>query len=505
MVKDNKTIAKNSLFLYLRTFIITIVSLYTSRVFLKALGIEDYGIYVLVAGIISFFTITQGLLAQATQRFLNIEIGKNDTKQENKIFDISLIISLGLLLTVLLLGETVGLWYVQTKLNIPEGKETITLWTYQLSLLTAALSLIKIPYHAYIIAHERMSFYAYMAIIEAVAKLVITSSLFLFDSRLVVYSLLYFIVNSIYLLVYRLYCKKVIHMMRFSFYSYKNNPEYKELLSFSGFSMLGYGAGAVRDQGLGLIFNFFKGVTLNAACGLADQINLVYTSLFQNLQVAFMPQIVQNSTYNLNRFEMLVKYCSLASLVLMGLICIPMIASAKFILFLWLGSEIPEYTDVIVQVYMIKILIVAFSQAVYSPLVAVKKIKDAQIWYSVLCVVTTIMIWFSMKMNAHPIFAISLIVFMDFVVLLIRLYYVSIYTSLCISDLFAFVRKPLINTFVFFIPLAFYISSLGDGVFYSISIIVFLISLYIVSTFFCLNKQLRVTLRQKLLARIKRL
>ena len=498
MVNENRTIAKNTLFLYLRTFLITVVSLYTSRVFLKALGIEDYGIYVLVAGIISFFSISQGLMAQATQRFLNIEIGRNDKVQENKIFDISLVISFCLLFVVIVLGETVGLWFLLTKLNIPEGKENITFWAYQFSLLTAAVSLLKVPYNAYIIAHEKMSFYAYMAIFEVAVKLLITLCLFLFEYRLVIYSILLLFVNVISLSLYRFYCKYKIHMLQFSFYNYKENNEYKDLLSFSGFSMLGYGAGAIRDQGLGIIFNIFKGVTLNAACGLADQINLVYTSLFQNIQVAFTPQIVQNSAVNHDRYEMLVKYCCLASFVLMGFICIPMVANANFILHLWLGPEIPEYTSIIVQIYMIKILVVSLSQAIFSSLVAVKRIKESQIWYAFLCVISTLFIWVAMKFNAHPALAIALVVLMDLIVMAIRLYYVSIYTSISIRNLFVFIGKPFINTFLFFIPLAFYISIIGEGLFFFMVNSTLFLILYFVSTYYCLDKQLRNFLLQKI-------
>ena len=504
MANENKTIAKNSLFLYLRTFLTTVIALYTSRVFLKALGIEDYGIYVLVAGIISFFSITQGWMAQATQRFLNIEIGEKNYIQENKIFDISLILSFYLLIIVLVLGETIGLWLLLTKLNIPEGKEAIAFWTYQFSLLTTVVSLMKVSYHAYIIAHERMSFYAYMAIFEVFTKLAITSALFLFDSRLIVFSVLFFIINGISLYLYRLYCKKKIHMLAFSFYSYKTNPEYRDLLSFSGFSLLGYGAGAIRDQGLGFIFNVFKGVTLNAACGLADQINVVYTSLFQNIQVAFMPQIVQNSAVDKKRFEMLVKYCCLSSFVLMGLVCIPMIANAKYVLHLWLGPDIPMYTEIIVQVYMIKMLVVSLSQAIFLSLVAVKRIKESQIWYSILCVLSTFMIWLCMKMDFYPAVAIALIVFMDTIVMAIRLYYVSVYTSISLSGLISFIRKPMIITFLCFIPLAFYISLKGDGLLFFLQNISVLLVLYIGSMFLCIDKQLRSVVIQKVRMKIQR-
>lgn len=501
MASENKTIAKNSFFLYLRTFLTTIVSLYTSRVFLKALGVEDYGIYVLVGGVIAFFSIMQGWMAQATQRFLNVEIAKKNFKQENKIFDISLILSFYLLLIVLVLGETLGLWFLQTKLNIPDGKQFITFWTYQFCLLTTAITLLKVPYNAYIIAHEKMSFYAYMAIFEVVMKLIITTSLFLFESRLVIYSLLFLIVNVISLFLYRLYCKKKIHMLIFSFYSYKDNSEYGELLSFSAISLLGYGATAVRDQGLGVIFNIFKGVTLNAACGLADQINVVYTSLFQNLQVAFMPQIVQNSAVNPNRFEMLVKYSCLSSLVFMGFICVPMIANSNYILHLWLGSDIPEYTAIFVQVYMIKILVVSLSQAIYSSLVAVKRIKEVQMWSSVLCVITVIFIWLAMTINVHPVVAIALIVIMDLIVMGIRLYYMSIYTSISLISLLGFVKKNLINTFFIFIPLAFYLSRQGDGLFNFLTNLFLLLLLYLVSTYLCLDKQLRLMIFKKIVKR----
>ena len=463
MNTSNKVIVKNSLYLYIRTFISIIVSLYTSRIFLEAIGVEGFGIYNLVGGIVAFFALLQSLMAGATQRFLNIEIGRKNNAQENKILDISIVINIVIAMTILLLGETLGLWLIHNKLNLPEGKESIAVMVYHISLLTTMLSVLRVPYSAYIVAHERMSFFAYISLVEVVLKLGITIILFEFQERLVPYSMMLFAMNAVVLWGYRFYCKNSIGLPKFKLYHWQGNPEYKSLLSFSGWTVVGNGATVARDQGIAIIINMFLGVTLNAAIGVMTQVSNIYSSLFQNLQTAFMPQIVQNSASDIIRFKMLIRYCTLFTLVLMGLICVPMIAHADFILHAWLGKNVPKYADVFIQIIMVKILLVSTSQAIYHALVAIGRIKEIQLFTCLLSTVSIVATYIFLYFGMHPAISIAAITVMDLVMLFIRLYYIVYYTQIKVRGLLTLLWKPYVAVFTIVIPMAILIADKHEG------------------------------------------
>lgn len=454
MKTSNKLIAKNSLYLYIRTFLSIIVTLYTSRIFLDAIGIEGYGIYNLVGGIVAFFSILQSLISGATQRFLNIEIGNKNYEQENKILNISIIIIAVLAVCIFILAETIGLWLIQNKLNFPSGKEHIAVIVYHISVFTTIISLFKVPYTAYILAHERMSFFAYITLIEIVSKLFITYLLFNFEERLITYSFMLFVMNLIVLWGFWFYCKRNIGLGNFKVYSWKNNPEYRKLLSFSVWTLVGYSATITRDQGIAILINIFFGVALNAAMGVMTQVSNVYSSLYQNLQTAFMPQIIQNCETDADRFKFLLKYCALLTFVLVGIICVPMIVHSDFILQAWLGDNVPQYTNVFVQIVMIKILIVSTSQAVYHGLLAVGQIKEIQITSCVLAVLSICFIYWGLSLGMSPTFPIIIVIVMDTLMFIVRLYYINRYTNIKALYIVSFLWKPFVLIVLIVIPLS---------------------------------------------------
>lgn len=463
MQSENKTIAKNTLFLYLRTFLSIIVSLYTSRVFLEMIGVEDFGIYSLVGGVVAFFSILRGFLAGSIQRFLNIEIGKGKEGNENKLLCVSKVVNIAIVVVFIIIAETVGLWLVLSKLNIPEGKEMLTMWVYHIAVLTTAVTMMITPYSAYIIAHERMGFYAWITIFEVVFKLVITLLLIWFSDRLIKYSLFLLLLYVCLVLWHYWYCRKKIGMPSFIWYSPKKNREYKEMLSFSVWTFVGNGACILRDQGISIVFNLFYGVILNAAMGIVTQVSNIYSTLFANIQTAFLPQIVQNSSTDKARFSTLLRYCCLASLLLMSFVCIPMIANADFILHLWLGDNVPEYTALFVQLFMIKILIVSPSQGVYSSLVAVGKIREIQLWFTVMSVFTVIGAYIILKYNLSPATAIWLIIIMDTLMYVVRMKYMQKYTGINIKNLLYAIWKPSVLVLLVLVPVAFIISTKEQG------------------------------------------
>ena len=465
MREENKTIARNTIYLYIRTFISVLVSLYTSRVLLEMLGIEDFGIYNLVGGIVALFAILRGFLVGSIQRYLNVEIGKGDRIQEAKILNISITINFALIFVVALLAETIGLWFVKTHLNIPEGKETLTVIVYHLTIATTLVSMLSTPYNALIIAHERMSVFAWITIFEVFAKLGITLSLAMFLTRLAAYSAMLLGLYTAILIFYYLYCRLKIQMERYKYYPISDNKEYREILSFSAWTIIGNGASIARDQGISIIFNIFGGVVLNAAMGVVNQVSNIYSTLYANIQTAFAPQVIQNYNTDNARFRILVQYSALSSFILMSFVCLPMISSADFILHLWLGNNVPEHAVVFTQLFMIKILIVSISQAIYHSVVASGKIKELQLWFVFLSLLALMISYLMLKKGFSPVSAIIIVVVMDAIMMFLRIHYMSKYTVISKRDLFSFLWKPVLLIFFVLVPLAFPLSSLNQSFF----------------------------------------
>ena len=261
--QNNKRIAKNTLMLYIRMFLIMLVTLYTSRVILKALGVEDFGLYNIVGGVVVLFTFVNNAMVTSTQRFLNFEIGRDNPLGAQKVFSASLNIHIIIAIIFFLLAETLGLWFLNKYLQIPEGREIAANWVYQFSILVSVLNIVRSPYNAAIIAYEHMSFYAYVSIIEVILKLAIVYMVYLFADRLIAYAFLMMMVTLIVLGVYYIFCKRKYEICRYQF-EY-DRKRYMVLASFSGWSLFGSLANMGASQGINIILNMFFGVTVNAA------------------------------------------------------------------------------------------------------------------------------------------------------------------------------------------------------------------------------------------------
>ena len=290
--QNNKRIAKNTLMLYVRMLLIMAVSLYTSRVILQALGVEDFGLYNVVGGVVVLFTFINNAMVTSTQRFLNFEIGGNNLDEARKVFSASLNIHIIIAGAFLLLAETVGLWFLNRYIQIPEGREIAANWVYQFSIIVSILNIIRSPYNAAIIAHEHMSFYAYVSIIEVILKLAIVYMVYLFADRLIAYAFLMMMVTLIVLGVYYIFCKRKYEICRYQF-EY-DRKRYMALASFSGWSLFGSLANMGASQGINIILNMFFGVAVNAAMGIANQVNAAVYQFVSSFQTAFNPQIIKS-------------------------------------------------------------------------------------------------------------------------------------------------------------------------------------------------------------------
>ncbi len=344
-----RRIGRNSVYMVVRTVLIMLVSLYTSRLALELLGETDYGIYSLVAGFVIFFGFLNISMERSITRFLMYEKGRGEAESLRKMFNVAMMTQFCIVGVVLLAGETIGLWYVNTHLNIPPGRMEATNWVYQLSLLTLCFNIVKVPYNAMIVAFEKLSFYAAFSLGEVLVRLgCILALLLLHDHLLIIYSAQFLAVTVVVVSVYKLYRT---HARCFGgvcrFYGYWNGAWFRQMLLFCGWSTLGSAACLGAFQGVSLILNRFFGVAINAAFGLAAQVQQASFSVLVSFQTAFSPKLValyaQNRLPELRTFiYKLGKY----SFYIAAFVLVPVCVNIDVALRIWLGPEVPEFTGI---------------------------------------------------------------------------------------------------------------------------------------------------------------
>lgn len=337
-ISGHKVIAKNAIALYARMFLTMIVGLYTSRVVLATLGVEDYGIYGVVGSITAMMVFLNSAMSSATSRFLTFELGRGDIEQLGKTFSSAVLAHICIALIIFIVGETVGLWFLYNKLVIPPERMTAAVWVYQLSIVGTMLGIMQAPYNASIIAHERMNIYAYVEILNVVLKLVIVYLLVVgnFD-KLILYAWLHLAVTVIIIVVYRSYCKRHFKECGYKWIFDKNLL--KNLLSFSGWDLYGHMAFTFRQQGSNFLINMFCGVAINAACGLASTIQGILLGFSSNIVTAFRPQIIKK--YAAGDYEDMNRLISMGtrfSAVLIIMVSLPIIFKVSPIINFWLGQ-----------------------------------------------------------------------------------------------------------------------------------------------------------------------
>lgn len=375
---NNKRIAKNTFILYIRMFFTMGVSLYTSRVVLNTLGVVDFGVYSIVGGIVTLFSFFNSAMTSATQRFLAFDIGKNDLEQLKKTFNATLNIHIGIGVLVLVLAETIGLWFVNHKLNLPLDRMVAVNWVYQFSVFTFLLGIIQVPYDALIVAREKMDIYAYMSIVEVFLKLIIVYLLVVFSyDKLILYAGLLFLVSFIVRMGHKQYCKWQYEESKYQFYFDKSF--YKELLSYSGWSLFGNIAAVARGQGSNILLNLFFGTVLNAAYGISMQVQGTVQTFVINLQMAINPQIIkQYASGNKDQCLKLIFQSAKFSYFLLLIIVCPIIYNIDFILELWLKKP-PKSTSFFVILCLINVLIDCISGPLMIGAQATGNIK----WYQI--------------------------------------------------------------------------------------------------------------------------
>lgn len=399
-LSSNKRIAKNTAYMYLRMLLIMAVSLYTSRVVLQVLGEEDFGTYSIVGGVVVFFTFISNAMATGTQRHLSYELGKSDGDVPT-IFTACFRIQLWLALIILVLAETVGLWFLNTRMNFPEGRMPVVNWIYQFSVLTCLISVMQTTMTASIISYEKMSVYAYLSIIDALIKLGVVFVLRLFTiDKLWLYGLLIMLAHLIMFGLYTLFAFKKLPGVKLV--KIKDTSIYKRLISFSGWSLFGSLANVGYQQGINIIINIFFGVALNAAIGIANQINSAVTQFVNGFQQAMNPQLVQSeASKNRARQLDLIYKSSKFSFFIMFLLSYPLVVNLKYVLTLWLG-QYPAHTESLSILIIVGLMISCLSGPLWVSIYATGNIKHYQIVVSLVMLTILPIAYFIGKSDGSP-------------------------------------------------------------------------------------------------------
>lgn len=377
-ISDNKRIAKNAVALYFRSIITMIIGLYTSRVILAALGVEDYGIYNVVGGFVSMFSLISSSITGSISRYLTFELGKKDTEKLKRVFSTSIYVLLGLSTIIIMATESFGLWYLYNKMVIPHERFYAALWVFQISIFTFVLSLINRPYIALVVSHERMDVFAYLSIFDAICKLVIAYMVIYSPiDHLVFYALLLCSLSIINQFVYVWFCKH--HFEESHFKMMFDKELFKGMFCFAGWNFIGSSSSVLRSQGANLLLNAFGGPLINAANGVSNTIVGAVSGFVNNFTQAFSPQITKR--YAAGEYESLMNlliYGSKYSYFMMFMLALPIMLNANFIFQLWLGI-VPEHTVAFSRWAFVYILADSISRPIIIAKNATGRIRNYQL------------------------------------------------------------------------------------------------------------------------------
>lgn len=470
MTEANNRIAQNTLYLYIRLIFVLVVSLYTSRVVLNALGVVDFGVYNVVAGFVSMLALLSTSLTNSVQRFYNFEIGKNGREAIQKVYISSLYIQIIIALIIFILAETIGVWYIENKMVYPLEREPAVYIVFQSSVVALLLTVMQIPYTAAIIAHERINFYAIVGVLDVVLKLIIAVIISHYSSdRLVVYGILIASVSLIDFVCYYLYSKKHFTALTYKRKFYKET--FKEMLSFSGWHALNGFSQTIKNQGVNMIMNYFLGPVVNAARGISYQIKSALLGFVMNITTAAQPQMIESySNGDIGRSERLLFSVSKLVFLSLFIVVLPLIFHIDLVLRLWLGPNIPDYTEV----FTILVLIITLVDILMTPITIMINAKG-QIGLYNLCIsiielLTLPLAYYILKIGLEPQYVFVMSLVLSIIAVLISLVIMQIKTDVRLIRYAANVLIPLFKTIIPSTIVVFILYYLNvDGLAYSIT------------------------------------
>lgn len=454
---DNKRIAKNTIFLYIRMLLVMFITLFTSRVVLHTLGESDYGIYNVVGGVVTSLTFISLAMANSTSRFLTFALGKKDETYLKLVFSTALWIHIIVALIIFLIAETIGLWFLNNKMYIPESRLFAANIVYQFSIVTTVCSIIGSPFNSAIIAHERMHIFAYISIFDVVGKLIIAYLLYISSyDRLILYASLLMSIQIIDIILYVRYCKK--NFPEVGIKKIKNYDLVKNIGSFAGWSLIGNLSFMGYTQGVNIILNLFFGPVINAARAIAVQVQTALMSFIQNFQTAVSPQItksyasndinrVQTLLYNSSRFSFFILYCML----------LPICLEVNTILSIWLG-KVPDHTGSFLRIILLISMLDCLTRPVTIAMNATGNIKKYQLVSCGILLLIVPLSFFFLKLGlpAEIAFFVHLIVALIALATELKIY--SNYVGVQISEYLKKVILPIIKVVIVssIIPILFH-------------------------------------------------
>lgn len=420
-LSSKRQVAKNTVLLYCRTFIVLIISLWTSRVILDSLGVEDYGVYNAVGGLISLFAVLTGSMSSAISRYVTFELGTGDSNKLRQVFAASVIIQLVFIVIILFLAETIGLWFLNNKMTIPDGRSSAANYVYQFTLVIFCVNLLSVPYNAALIAHEDMKTYAYVSVFDNVVRLIIAFLVYVspFD-KLIFYSLLMTILAVSIRLFYQWYCAARFYECRIENFKV-DSTILSGLGKFAGWNMLGEIASIMSNQGISVLLNIFIGPAINAAYGIANQVNAAVRSFTNNFMTALSPTITKSyAEKDYSYMKDLVLFGARCSYYLLFILVLPIMLETQALLNVWLKT-VPEYTCVFVRLLLLYSLVEILSQTIIRAVQATGDIKRYQIIVSSISLLTLPFAYLALKMGFNPASVLVVSVIIDLALLLIRM------------------------------------------------------------------------------------
>lgn len=460
---SNKRIAKNSIFLSIRMVIVLLISLYTTRVLLQVLGVVDYGVYNVVCGFVLMFSFLNTSMSNGIQRFFNFEFGKNGEKGANRVYCTSLYIQALLALVIVILVEFVGIWYLHNKMVIPEERINAAEWIFQYAIITFVIGIMQAPYMAAVISHERLDFYAVLSVLETLLKLGVVFLLpTIHSDKLIVYGFLIMLCHFIIATSYYIYCKKNFKEIRFHWGL--DNEMFKQMLGFSGWNLFGSFSNMMRDQGINLILNFFFGPVVNAARGVAMQVNSGVTGLVTSILTPVRPQVIQsyargeidrvfNLTYTISKF----------SIYFLLVLSLPLCIELDFVLKIWLGSNIPNHTQAFIIIILLTsaVLIPMGSQATLVH--ASGNMRAYQVIGSLVKILSVPVAFVLMKLGYAPEWSLVMVLLFDAIGLVVGMFILSNIISFSVVEYSKKVFIPILPVAALGGLASFFVHSLFDN------------------------------------------
>lgn len=432
-ISNNSRIAKNAIFLYGRLILTMFISLYTTRVVLNVLGVVDFGIYNVVCGFVALFSFLNTTMSNGIQRFYNYEAGKNGIKAVTRVYQTAILIQLLLALLILLIIEPFGIWYINNVMVIPDDRIFAANWVFQFSLLSLVFLVLQVPFSAAVMAHEKMDYYATVGVLDAFLKLGIVLVLpYIRSDSLIVYGLLVFIVSILNFLLYSIYALKNFCELKLAKVYHKDL--FKNIFKFTGWNLVEMFAWTTQGQGVNMVMNFFCGPVANAAQGIASNISSAINSFCSNLSVAFRPQLVQSyAAGNYARTTNMMFTMSKAMFVMMTMMVIPLSLEMNFILKIWLGDVIPEYTLQFAILVLLSMLPRNMTMALSQVVHASGKMKNYQLGSAIVILLVLPISYILLKLGYSPIY-----IYICNIIIFILLWIVDLYL---LRKIFSFSMK----------------------------------------------------------------